>query len=81
MHPPHLFTLKELVSTDELVPPSIGTKTNFITVPYLSGSYLNIIEVIGDVYIFQERLIVFYIILFYLSFCLLSWLVYILTRL
>ena len=33
-------------------------KPNFITVPYLSGSWLNIIDVRGDVNIFQKRLIV-----------------------
>ena len=41
--------LKWFVSTYDIVPPSIGIKTNFFTVPYLRGSWLNIIETkMGD---------------------------------
>ena len=52
-HLPHSFTWEEVVSEDGLVPPSIGIKPNFVTVPYSSGSWLNSIEVIGDVHILQ----------------------------
>ena len=50
--PPTLVHLEKLVSTDDLVPPDVGIKLNFITVPYLSGSWLDIIEVIRDDHVF-----------------------------
>ena len=62
LHLPHLFTLKENVGTYDLVPPSIRIKPNFITVTYLSGFWLDIVEVRRDDHFFQERLLVFIII-------------------
>ena len=54
--------LKKLVSIYDLVPPYVGIKPNFTSVPYLIGSWLYLIEDRrGDH--FQEKLIVFIIIM------------------
>ena len=53
--PSALIHLENFVSTDDRVPPSIGIKPNFITVPYLSGSWLNIIEVRRDDIFLQKK--------------------------
>ena len=50
---PHFSILKQLVITYGLVPPSIGIKPDFVTVPYLSVSWLNVIEVRRDIHIFM----------------------------
>ena len=50
-HFPLLFTLKEPVSKDELIPSSVGIKPNFVAVPYLSGFCLDIIDIRrGDIF-------------------------------
>ena len=54
-----LFSWKELLSTDDLVPLYIGIKTNFITAPHLHGSWLNIVEFRRDVDNLLQRLIFF----------------------
>ena len=40
----HIFPLKLLVSTHNLAPFTVGVKPNFITVPRLSGSWLDMME-------------------------------------
>ena len=45
----HIFYWNEPVSTDELFTFSIGIKPNFITFSHLHVSWLNIVEVRGDV--------------------------------
>ena len=60
---PSTFVHQEkLVITDDLVPPSIGIKTNFIIVTYLSRYCFNLLEAIGDVHILYQGLIVFRVI-------------------
>ena len=56
----HIF--QELVSKDDLNPYSVGIKPNFIAVPYLSGSWLDTIEIRRDDIFLQDRLIVIIII-------------------
>ena len=48
MHLPHYSPLKELVSTHNLVPFTVGFKPNLITAPNLSGSWLDLMEVGWD---------------------------------
>ena len=43
-----IFTFKSLVIKDYLAPYSVGIKPNFVAVPYLSGSWLDIIEIRSD---------------------------------
>ena len=57
----HICSPWKFVSADNLVTPSIGIKPNFITVPHLSGSWLNIIEVRRDVHFFR-KIVVFSVI-------------------
>ena len=52
------FTLKYPVSTDDLAPSSFGIKLNFIVVTYLSGSFLDIIEIRRYDHFLKDRLIV-----------------------
>ena len=48
LHLTHYFQSKELVSTQNLVPFTVGVKLNIITVPHLSGSWLDLMEVGWD---------------------------------
>ena len=41
----HSFTLKTIVSIYDLVPSSVEIKPKFIAVPFLSGSWLDIIHI------------------------------------
>ena len=48
----HISSPKNNINTDYFVTHSIGINPNFVTVPHLSLSWLDLIEVIGDVNIF-----------------------------
>ena len=52
------FILKELVSTDGLVPSSVGIKYNIIVVPYLIGYWLDINDIIRYDNVLYEILLV-----------------------
>ena len=65
--PSTLFPLEKLVSTHKLVPFTVGFKPNFITVPHLSGSWSDLIEVGGYDCSYPE--IKFVLVIFMLVYC------------
>ena len=57
--PSTLVLFKKQVIADDLVPIYIDIKPNLVTVPHMNGTWLNSIEVRGDVNILYQMLVVF----------------------